>query len=207
MEKQVYKYEIKNKVGGIMKYFKKLVGDTIYLSPRNSEDVETFTKWLNDFQVTDGLGRSGLMVTLNGEKQYLENVHDNDNTRYYFVIVTLENDEMIGTVSLENINYINRSAKLGIFIGEEKHRGKGIGKEAIQLILDYGFHYLNLNSIQLSVFAFNERAIACYKKCGFKEVGRLREAYYLNGKYYDKILMDILKSEFHETYIRNKYIK
>ena len=123
---------------------------------------------------------------------------------------------MIGTVSLENINYINRSAKLGIFIGEEKHRGKGIGKEAIQLILDYGFHYLNLNSIQLSVFAFNERAIACYKKCGFKEVGRLREAYYLNGKYYeyylngkyyDKILMDILKSEFNETYIRNKYIK
>ena len=189
-----------------MKYFKKLVGDTIYLSPRNSEDVETFTKWLNDFQVTDGLGRSGLIVTLNGEKEYLENVHDNDNTRYYFVIVTLENDEMIGTISLENINYINRSAKLGIFIGEEKHRGKGIGKEAIQLILDYGFHYLNLNSIQLSVFAFNERAIACYKKCGFKEVGRLREAYYLNGKYYDKILMDILKSEFHETYIRNKYI-
>lgn len=39
-----------------MKYFKKLVGDTIYLSPRNSEDVEIFTKWLNDFQVTDGLG-------------------------------------------------------------------------------------------------------------------------------------------------------
>ena len=207
MEKQVYKYETKNKVGEIMKYFKKLVGDSIYLSPRNSEDIEIFTKWLNDFQVTDGLGRSGLMVTLNGEKQYLENVHDNDNTRYYFVIVTLENDEMIGTVSLENINYINRSAKLGIFIGEEKRRGKGIGKEAIQLILDYGFHYLNLNSIQLSVFAFNERAIACYEKCGFKEVGRLREAYYLNGKYYDKILMDILNSEFNETYIRNKYIK
>ena len=207
MEKQIYKYEIKNKVGEKMKYFKKIVGNTIYLSPRNSEDVETFTKWLNDFQVTDGLGRSGLMVTLNGEKEYLENVHDNDNTRYYFVIVTLENDEMIGTISLENINYINRSAKLGIFIGEEKHRGKGIGKEAIQLILDYGFQYLNLNSIQLSVFAFNERAIACYKKCGFKEVGRLREAYYLNGKYYDKILMDILKSEFNETYIRNKYIE
>ena len=96
---------------------------------------------------------------------------------------------------------------MGIFIGDEQYRGRGIGKEAIHLILDYGFNYLNLNSIQLSVFAFNERAIACYKKCGFKEVGRLREAYYLNGKYYDKILMDILKSEFNETYIRNKYIE
>ena len=207
MEKQVYKYETKNKVGEIMKYFKKLVGDSIYLSPRNSEDIEIFTKWLNDFQVTDGLGRSGLMVTLNDEKEYLEKIHDNDNKNYYFVIVTLENDEMIGTISLENMNYINRSAELGIFIGDETYRGKGIGEEAIHLILDYGFNYLNLNSIQLTVLTFNERAIACYKKCGFKEVGRLREAYYLNGKYYDKILMDILNSEFNETYIRNKYIK
>ena len=207
MEKQVYKYETKNEVGERMKYFKKLVGDNIYLSPRNSEDIEIFTKWLNDFQVTDGLGRSGLIVTLNGEKEYLENIHDNDNTRYYFVIVTLENDEMIGTISLENINYRNRTAELGIFIGDETYRGKGIGKEAIHLILDYGFNYLNLNSIQLTVLAFNERAITCYKKCGFKEAGRLREDYYLNGKYYDKILMDILKSEFNETYIRNKYIE
>ena len=205
MKQQAYKYETKNKVGGIMKYFKKLVGDTIYLSPRNSEDVEIFTKWLNDFQVTDGTGRSGLMVTLNGEKAYLEKIHDNEN--YCFVIVTLENDEMIGTISLEKINYRNRSAELGIFIGDETYRGKGIGKEAIYLILDYGFNYLNLNSIQLSVLSFNERAITCYKKCGFKEAGRLRENYYLNGKYYDKILMDILRSEFHETYIRNKYIK
>ncbi len=189
-----------------MKYFKKLVGETIYLSPRNSEDVEIFTKWLNDFQVTDGLGRSGLMVTLDGEKEYFEKVHNNDMTKYYFVIVTLEKDEMIGTISLENINYINRVAKLGIFIGDEQYRGRGIGKEAIHLILDYGFNYLNLNSIQLSVFAFNERAIACYKKCGFKEVGRLREAYYLNGKYYDKVLMDILKSEFDGTYVKNKNI-
>ena len=206
MEKQVYKYEIKNKVGEKMKYFKKIVGDTIYLSPRNSEDVEIFTKWLNDFHVTDGLGRSGLLVTLNGEKEYLEKIHDDDMTRYYFVIVTLEKDEMIGTISLENMNYTNRSAELGIFIGDETYRGKGIGKEAIHLILDYGFNYLNLNSIHLTVLSFNERAIACYKKCGFKEAGKLREDYYLNGKYYDKILMDILKSEFNETYIRNKYI-
>ena len=62
-----------------MKYFKKLVGETIYLSPRNSEDVEIFTKWLNDFQVTDGLGRSGLMVTLDGEKEYFEKVDKSQN--------------------------------------------------------------------------------------------------------------------------------
>ena len=55
-----------------MKYFKKIVGEKIYLSPRNSEDVEIFTKWLNDFKVTDGIGRSRLLINLNSEKEYLE---------------------------------------------------------------------------------------------------------------------------------------
>ena len=33
-----------------MKYFKKLVGDKIYLSPRNIEDAEIYAKWINDFE-------------------------------------------------------------------------------------------------------------------------------------------------------------
>ena len=186
-----------------MKYFKKIVGENIYLSPRNSDDIEVFTKWLNDFKVTDGLGRSGLMVTLDGEKQYLQKINDNN---YSFAIVTMEKDEMIGTISLERINYINRVATLGIFIGNEDWRGKGIGTEAIKLILDYGFNYLNLNNIRLTVLEFNVGAIACYKKCGFKEMGKVRQSYYVNGKYYDKILMDILKEEFNGNYIKNKNI-
>ena len=185
-----------------MKYFKKIVGEKIYLSPRNSEDVEIFTKWLNDFKVTDGIGRSRLLINLNSEKEYLEKI--NDNTVYSFVIVTLEEDKMIGTISLEKIDYINRAATLGIFIGDEKYRGKHIGEEAIKLILDYGFNYLNLNNIKLTVLEFNKRAIACYKKCGFKEMGKIRQAYYLNGRYYDEILMDILKEEFNGNHIKNK---
>ena len=54
-----------------MKYFKKLVGENIYLSPRNSEDVEIFTQWLNDFETTDYLGRSGLLTTIDSERKYL----------------------------------------------------------------------------------------------------------------------------------------
>ena len=56
-----------------MKYFKKLVGDRIYLSPRNAEDAEIFAEWMNDFETTDYIGRSSGVVTLEGEKKYLEN--------------------------------------------------------------------------------------------------------------------------------------
>lgn len=186
-----------------MKYFKKLVGERIYLSPINAEDVEKFTEWLNDFGVTDYLGISGTLTTLQSEKKYLE---ESDNTVARFAIVTLDKDEMIGTVSLNRVNNIHREATLGIFIGNKEYWNNAYGTEAIRLILDYGFNYMNLHSVKLSLLSFNERALKCYKKCGFKEAGRLRENRYINGKYYDTIYMDILAEEFNENYIKNKNI-
>ena len=187
-----------------MKYFKKLVRERIYLSPRNSSDVEKFTEWLNDFETTDYTGRSDSVVTLDEEQKYFES-EPKLNARY-FVIVTLEKDEMIGTISLEKIRVAHRTAELGIFIGNKDYRSKGYGAEAIRLLLDFGFNYLNLNSIRLDLLEFNERALKCYKKCGFKEYGRQRKCRFINGKYYDIISMDILAEEFKEDAIKNKNI-
>ncbi len=187
-----------------MKYFKKLLGDRIYLSPRNSEDVELFTEWLNDFEITDYTGKSGILTTLEGEKKYLEYHSSPEAT---FVIVTNDDNKMIGTVGLEKIDNINRTATLGIFIGDKEYRDKGYGTESINLILEYGFKYMNLNNIKLDLMEFNTRALKCYEKCGFKECGRRRKCKFINGKYYDSISMDILAEEFEGDYIRNKNIK
>ena len=184
-----------------MKYFKKLVGERIYLSPRSTEDAEIFTEWMNDFETTDYTGRSGSIMSLEGEKKFLE---ERNNEEATFVIVTLEKDKLIGTIGLEDINHINRTATLGIFIGDKEYRSNGYGTEAIRLILDYGFNYMNLNNIKLDVMEFNERAQKCYKKCGFKEYGRRRKSNFTNGKYYDVVQMDILAEEFKESYIENK---
>ncbi len=189
-----------------MKYFKKLIGERIYLSPRSIEDAEIYTAWLNDFEVTDYTGKSASLLTLDAEKKYLENKNmDLDVT--VFSIVDLKTDEMVGTVGLENVNYNSRTAVLGIFIGNADYRSNGYGTEAIELLLDFGFNYMNLNSINLTVLSCNERAIKCYKKCGFKEAGVLRKAKFVNGKYYDLVLMDILAEEFSEDYIKNKNVK
>ena len=75
-----------------MKYFKKLLGDRIYLSPRSIEDVEKFTEWMNDFEVTDYTGRSGVVMSLEGERKYLQ---ENSNPEATFSIVTLEEDKLI----------------------------------------------------------------------------------------------------------------
>jgi len=185
-----------------MKYFKKIEGDRIYLSPRNSEDIEKFTEWLNDFETTDYTGRSANVLTLEGEKEYLTNSKE----QYAMVIVTKDEDKLIGTVGIEKINFVDRTGTLGIFIGDKEYRNNGYGTEAVRLIIEYAFQYLNLNNIMLTVMNFNERAIKCYEKCGFKEFGRRHQAVYINGEYYDKIYMEILKENFNPINIRNKNI-
>ena len=187
-----------------MKYFKKLLGDRIYLSPRSIEDAEKFTEWMNDFEVTDYTGRSCQIMSLEGERKYLQ---EDQNPEATFSIVTIDEDKLIGTVGLERIDHINRTATLGIFIGDKDYLSKGYGTESIRLLLDYGFNYMNLHNIKLHLMSFNERALKCYKKCGFKETGRIRENRYINGKYYDTIAMDILENEFQENYIRNKILR
>jgi len=186
-----------------MKYFKKLVGERVYLSPVNIEDAEKYTKWLNDFNITDYIGRSGKVITLEEEKQWFQNMNDQ---KIVFAIVKLENDELIGNTGIHDIDYINRTATLGIFIGEKENWNKGYGTEVFNMLLDYSFNYLNLNNIKLDVMEFNPRAIACYKKSGFKEIGRRRKSKFINGKYYDTISMDILAEEFKQEAIRNKNI-
>lgn len=191
-----------------MQFIKKLVGDRIYLSPRGAsdEEIEKFTDWMNDFQTTDFIGRSGQVVTFIGEKEWLENSTKNVQDRS-FSIIELNHNKLIGTISLENFSWIERSAVLGIFIGDKDFRNNGYGTEAIKLLLEYGFKYLNLHSIRLDLLSINERAHKCYLKCGFKDTGCSREAIYVNGKYYDRLHMDILENEFEGDYIRNKNIK
>ena len=191
-----------------MQYFKKLVGDRIYLSPKgvSEDEVEKFTTWMNDFEVTDYTGSTASVMTLVSEKEWLENAAKNTDNKL-FNIVDLENDKLVGTIGLENFNWISRTGTLGIFIGDSDYRDNGYGTEAINLLLEYGFKYLNLHCIKLDLLSINERAHKCYLKCGFKDTGKTREAIFLNGKYYDRLHMDILENEFNGDFIRNKNIK
>jgi RimJ/RimL family protein N-acetyltransferase len=81
----------------------------------------------------------------------------------------------------------------------QKILGQGYGTEAVLLTLRYGFRGLNLHRIQLGVYAYNERAIRCYRKTGFREEGRRREAYSRNGEWHDHVLMAILAREYFES--------
>lgn len=178
-----------------MRYFEKISGERIYLSPVNPDDAEFFCKWLNDKEVTQWLSLHAKVVSLPGERKFLEKMAEEG---YNFSIVLREGDLLLGNISLMGVNPVNRGAELGVFIGEAAFRSKGFGAEAIKLLLNYGFQTLGLHSVLLHVYEENARAIACYRKCGFREIGRRREAAFIDGRFFDIVSMDILDREFME---------
>ncbi|MCL2299040.1 MAG: GNAT family N-acetyltransferase [Firmicutes bacterium] len=179
-----------------MPYFEKIPGERIYLSPIDPDDLETYVKWLNDIEVTRWLGGFSGMTTLLNERAWIE-----ENTKktdcYQFAIVLREDDNarggrLIGGVGLMDLNQLHQKATLGIFIGEAEDRGKGYGAEAIRLLLEYGFRWLGLRNIDLHVHSDNARAIACYKKAGFKECGRRHGVVFTDGQWHDDVQMEAL---------------
>lgn len=176
-----------------MKYFKKIEGEKVYLSPMNLEDIEKYVKWMNDFSTTDGLGSSSKITTFESERAWL--INNMDKKEQQFAIVLKETDKLIGNCGFVDINHLHQRGEVGLFIGEEENRSKGYGTEALSLLVEYGFNYLNLKNIMLKVFSFNKRAIKSYEKIGFKVFGKRTEDYYLNGKWYDEYFMEILRKE------------
>jgi len=174
-----------------MKYFPKIPGERIYLSPISLEDAELYAAWLNDLSTSRYLTLAPAQVTLHGERDALVEL----SRQHSYAIIARDGEELLGNCGLFDIDNVARSAEIGIFIGESSRRGEGYGSEALRLLCDYGFNVLNLRSIRLRTYDYNERAVACYRKAGFKEAGRLRKAHFYAGAYHDVVLMDILAEE------------
>jgi len=175
-----------------MKYIKKLVGEQCYLSPISLDDADLYTKWLNDLEITQYLTLSVMSISLPGEKEALLRLMKEHN----YAVVDNKSNNLIGNCGLHNWDKVNQTAEIGIFIGAREYLGKGYGTEATKLLIRFAFDYLNIHSIMLRVFSYNERAQASYRKVGFREIGVWKESLVLKGKRHDTIFMEITPEIF-----------
>lgn len=187
-----------------MRYYKKLIGERIYLSPINPDDSPKYCEWLNDLEISKNLLIASKVFGEKFEKEILEKMSKGSKTDQVMAIIDNEKDLLIGNCGLHDIDHHQQTAEFGILIGNKEYHNKGYGTEAAKLILDFGFNILNLHNIYLKAFSYNKRAIRSYEKCGFKTIGLRREASLINGQYHDEVLMDLLASEFKGEFI-NKF--
>ena len=175
-----------------------LKGKLVNLRAIERKDLDEIMKWVNDREVTKYLAAFLYPVSRAEEEKFLERAMSRNDTEKNLVIETKEG-VYIGQISLHKIDWKNNNAELGIIIGNKEYWSKGYGTEAIKILLHHAFNQMNLYKIYLRVFEFNQRGIRCYEKCGFKKEGKLRKNYFYKAKYYDVILMGILKDEFEKT--------
>lgn len=103
---------------------------------------------------------------------------------------------LIGGCGLHGLGPTEQTCELGIAIGDKAYWGRGYGREAVALLLDYAFRLVNARRVYLRVHGSNERAIRAYRACGFVEEGRLRQHVWSNGAYDDLLYMGVLKEEW-----------
>ena len=166
------------------------------MSPIDTNDAEKFTEWLNDMELLFNLQLYGSAISLENEKSFLTDLSKEHN----YSIIDLETDELIGNCGFPDMDYLNQTSEVGIFIGNKKFLNKGYGTEALSLLIDYGFKALNFHNIMLKVYEYNEGAIKSYEKIGFKYIGKRREALLRKLEKHSIVYMDILPNEFYEKW-------
>jgi RimJ/RimL family protein N-acetyltransferase len=171
-----------------------LIGSTIYLRPLDLADVPLLLAWMNDPEVTRQLRAYRPIMRL-AEEEFLRKLSTSESDIALGIMVR-EPEQFIGVTGLHRLDVRNRHAEFGITIGDKSAWGKGFGTEATSLMVQYAFDRLNLNRVSLNVYEFNERAIRVYQKIGFRAEGRLRQDTYRDGRYWDTLVMGVLRDEW-----------
>ena len=176
-----------------------LQGQRVRLTALAQEDLKSVARWYQDagfLRLMDAV--PARPKTENELQAWMASAHKAKDG-FLFAIRKVDADQLLGFVELDGILWNQQNGWLGIAIGERADWDQGMGQEAMELALRFIFDELNLHRISLSVFAYNERAIALYEKLGFRREGVQREALYRDGQRYDMIWYGLLCREWRSS--------
>lgn len=186
-----------------------LIGEKVILEEIDSENIEQMRQWRNDPEMRKYYREYRDISKSQQQAWYDERGNNRNPNHIYFQIMERPRVDkrdgrnqlerrLVGCCGLHYIDWRLRSAEFGVFLGMSQ--GKGLGKEALTLMFDYGFRECNLHKIWAEVYEFNE-AFGLYKKgMGMTEDGKLRHSQFSDGKYHDSIMLSVLEDEWFEAH-------
>jgi UDP-4-amino-4,6-dideoxy-N-acetyl-beta-L-altrosamine N-acetyltransferase len=170
-------------------------GKLVIIQGIEREHLPLLKAWRNNPEVYSTLFEHELLTDTHQERWYQRLLDRTDQRQW---LITTTDATPIGVIGFSQLDWRNRSAEWGFYIGEMDYRMGGYAAEAEFLLLDYGFNHLNLHRIWCRTFAFNKKVLAMHKRFQFQQEGMLRESAYHNGSYENVVLMGILKTEFNK---------
>lgn len=171
-------------------------GEAVKITAVKDSDIDEIQSWFNNVFFLRHYDMVPALPKGNKATREVLDYYLNSNEAYIFAIRLRDSDEIVGVAGFDEIIWNNGTATIFVGIGKSELRGRGIGKEALSLLLDFGFNELNFHKLQLDVISYNESAIRLYEGAGFVHEGTYREFIYRDGERYDMYLYGLLKSEW-----------
>lgn len=174
-----------------------LKGEKVYICAIEREDLNQLMKWRNIEDYKKHF-REYRDLNCDMQEKWYETKVLNDPNTIMFSIRRIEDDELLGCCGLCYVNWIHRHADLSLYIGwnEAYIDDEGYAEESCKLLFDYGFNQIGLNKIWTEIYEFDTKKKELYDKIGLKTDGILRENYFYDGKWWNSIILSILKSDF-----------
>lgn len=172
-----------------------LIGDNkIFLRALTKSDIDgDYLDWFNDQVVVKHNSHGRFPMTREKLEAYVTGAQANPSL-LVLAVVLRQSEKHVGNISLQNINWIDRSAEIAFVLGDANHKGKGIMFRAGSLLIQHAFNQLNLHRVYCGTLDTNIGMIKLAAKLGMQEEGRRREAVYKNGCYVDVVDYGLIKS-------------
>ncbi|WP_459211663.1 GNAT family N-acetyltransferase [Aquimarina rhabdastrellae] len=170
-----------------------LKGKQVYLRALEPEDLEFIYVIENDERIWE-MSSTQTPYSKFLIRQYLENAHQDiyEAKQLRLVICEHQDDAVVGLIDLFDFNPAHRRAGIGILIAEEQERGKGYGKEALQLLIEYGKRHLHLHQLYANISEDNLASIKLFEKQGFQKVGTKKDWNLVGKTFKDEHIYQLL---------------
>lgn len=171
--------------------FPKLLTERLELRQLTNKDFEDYYLIRSDEEVMKALDKNP--NTLSEAKALFNTILENanNNTAITWLISFKESKKLIGYIGFHRIDIPHKRAEIGYALFFKHHR-KGIMKEAIASVIDYGFKNMNLHTIEANINEVNIASRNLLLKNGFIKEAHIKENYYFNGVYLDSVIYSLL---------------
>lgn len=171
---------------------------SVFFRGFEENDYILINKWRNDPDLQELTGGNFRHVSLDIEKNWVKEKALSNRTEIYLAIcLNDDSKKMIGYLSLNKIDYINRTAEGGgIMIGDKDYRDGMIWIEVYQFITAYVFDVLNLNRIYGYCLSEHKLTMTIMPIMFYSLEGLLKQMIYKGGKYHDVAIWALLRDEY-----------
>ncbi len=170
-------------------------GDAVGLRALTPDDLPRWASWFNDTEVTATLNKGLYPNTETAQREFFERIHRSRHD-VLLGIATRPDGALVGVIGLHHIDWVHRRADISIVVGEASARGRGVGTEAIRLIVAHAFSKLNLHKVTAGMWATNVGSRRAFEKAGFVLEATLRESYWHRDQFVDEWRLRLLAEEW-----------